>query len=306
MQINNEYKYSKTHLVENIKSMYPMIDGMLEPVITQIQAYFDVHDFSYVLKNGTVKNYDTKQQRYEDMQEMTPEALQRLVWVILAHTIAGQLITFTELLGKLYRRIPHVGDRLQIETAAELIGCMHQSKFLTVIYPRDNEHGVLMVQSNVKQLAGVQDYVEGTRFNLPLLVEPVPLECNSDSGYHTFESSVILSGKHHDMPVNLRHINRMNSIKLFMDERTILNVEPTFKIKSHKTDLENIKRYQQFKQCNTESVKLYAMFAGREFYLTNKFDERGRTYCHGFHFNTQGDDQRKGILELANRELVEC
>jgi DNA-directed RNA polymerase len=44
--------------------------------------------------------------------------------------------------------------------------------------------------------------------------------------------------------------------------------------------------------------------ADDRFYLTNKYDKRGRTYSQGYHVNPQGADWNKGVIELADKELI--
>lgn len=41
-----------------------------------------------------------------------------------------------------------------------------------------------------------------------------------------------------------------------------------------------------------------------EVYLTHRYDRRGRVYASGYHVNTQGDDYRKAVLTLANKEVL--
>jgi DNA-directed RNA polymerase len=41
------------------------------------------------------------------------------------------------------------------------------------------------------------------------------------------------------------------------------------------------------------------------FYLTHKYDKRGRVYCQGYHINYQGAPWNKATIQLADKELVE-
>jgi len=43
---------------------------------------------------------------------------------------------------------------------------------------------------------------------------------------------------------------------------------------------------------------------GNEFYLTHKYDKRGRTYCQGYHVNIQGNDWNKSVIEFGEKEYV--
>jgi DNA-directed RNA polymerase len=44
---------------------------------------------------------------------------------------------------------------------------------------------------------------------------------------------------------------------------------------------------------------------GNRFYLTHRYDKRGRTYAQGYHVNTQGNCWNKAVIELADEEVVE-
>jgi DNA-directed RNA polymerase len=42
-----------------------------------------------------------------------------------------------------------------------------------------------------------------------------------------------------------------------------------------------------------------------EFYLTHRYDKRGRVYCQGYHVTYQGTPWNKAVLELADKEIIE-
>jgi DNA-directed RNA polymerase len=46
------------------------------------------------------------------------------------------------------------------------------------------------------------------------------------------------------------------------------------------------------------------MMLGNEFYLTHRYDKRGRCYAQGYHVNPQGNDWNKAVIELAEKEVV--
>ena len=43
---------------------------------------------------------------------------------------------------------------------------------------------------------------------------------------------------------------------------------------------------------------------GGEFYLTHKFDYRGRCYDVGYYINSQGDDYQKYLIQLSKEEVI--
>jgi DNA-directed RNA polymerase len=44
------------------------------------------------------------------------------------------------------------------------------------------------------------------------------------------------------------------------------------------------------------------MAGGNRFWLTHKYDKRGRTYCQGYHVSYQGNDYNKACIEFADGE----
>lgn len=304
-QLLNEELFDKSHTVETMRdSLEKDFQQYVDAYTGIIKQYYSQTDFSYTLKDGTKKNWDSKQSRFEDMQELD---IEKLAWDCIVFCLCKKLTTFTEVLGKFYKKFKHETDRMNLESASEFIALLNQTPFIDVIYPRDAEEGVLMIQSNVTLEKSLQDYLENQRFTLPSLIQPTPVETNSDTGYTTIKGSIILSGRHHEHEVCLDHINRCNSVALSIEERLIGNVEPVFKHKEEETELENQRRLENFNQCNRESAGIYAhlLAMGNKFYLTHRYCSRGRTYAYGYHMNSQGDNWRKAVLTLANKELVQ-
>ena len=303
MQINNEYTYSKHHTIETIKDNMMPLEEHVHAYTSALIKYFAVYDFTYQLKDGTEKIYHTKQQRYEDMQDMSYEELHELAWVIVIQATVKKQSTFTEVLGKFYKRLPHE-DRLGLETASEMLGVLNTTPFIDVIYPRNTEEGVLMIQSNIDHDAEILKYLENQRYILPSLVPPKEITTNTETGYQTLTGSIMTKGKHHELPMNLTHLNRQNAIPLTMDERVYRLSEPVFKEEDGEEDKDRMKRLTAWKQLNHECIDIYKKFVGAVFYLTNKYDERARFYTQGHHLNVQGDDYRKGAIEFAEPELI--
>jgi hypothetical protein len=303
-QLNNEYAFAKQHTVLTLRDgLEDDMGSYVRQYVSNLIKYFSETDFTYMVGDEQ-RVWATKQTRYTDMQALSITQMEDLAWTIICQIVTKKLSTFTEVIGKFYKKLPHQ-DRLGLETAAEMLGVLNDSPFITVIYPRYSETGVMMIQSNVDLDAELTAYVKNQRFILPSLVVPKTVACNTDTGYQTISGSVILSGKHNDKKVNLAHLNRQNKIALCMDERVPRLVEPVFKEKLESAD-ERVKRYKAWVKLNTACIEIFAKFVGVRFYLTHKFDERQRTYDVGHEFNSMGDDYRKAIIELDDVELVEC
>lgn len=157
----------------------------------------------------------------------------------------------------------------------------------------------------------VQELLERYQFPLPMIVPPKKLtKNNGGSGYITEKSGVVLNGSSvfNEEDLCLDHINRANSVKLSLNLDVLTSPQGKFIKPNRKPDedwADYCKRVKQAKKFHTISVEVMEglLVLGNEFYLTNKYDRRGRTYAVGYHVNSQGDDYRKACLELARKEV---
>ena len=63
------------------------------------------------------------------------------------------------------------------------------------------------------------------------------------------------------------------------------------------------KQAEVFYEHSLKTMKMM-MALGNEFWLTHKYDRRGRTYAVGYHINSQGTDYNKAVLELSKQEKL--
>lgn len=159
--------------------------------------------------------------------------------------------------------------------------------------------------------ADVQEEINQYQFPLPMVVEPRKLEHNNQSAYMLTKSSVILKDNHHDNDVCLDHLNRMNAIKLCINENTANMVKNQWrdldkpKQGESKEDFQRrVKAFEKFDRTSRDVIaKLTSL--GNEFHLTHRYDKRGRTYAQGYHVNYQGHSWNKAVIELVDKELVQ-
>ena len=302
-QINNEYAHSRRHTTANIRAeLEPDMGNYVVEYTQALRQYFSQTDFSYTLKSGEVKVWQTKADRYSDMQELDDDEWESIAWATVTACVRQPMTTFTTIVGMIRAMMPHE-LRAGMETAAEVIGVLNTTPFITVIYPADSEEGVLMVQSNVDTSDEIKGYFADQRFVLPSLVMPKEIENNAQTGYQTISGSVFTKGKHHAKTVNLRHLNRLNAIPLTIDERTYLNTEPVYE-ESDKPNVDPIEHRKDWEMHVKNSLGVFAYLSGKHFYFTHKFDERQRTYTQGYELNLQGSDYHRAGIELAEQELV--
>lgn len=157
----------------------------------------------------------------------------------------------------------------------------------------------------------VQAELDRYQFPLPMVIEPKEVKDNRDNGYITSRDSIILKKNHHDDDVCLDHINRVNKINFAIDYDTATMIANEWrnhdKPKSGETKLDFEKRKRAFEKYDRTAKEVIDQLLayGNEFYLTHKYDKRGRIYCQGYHVNYQGAPWNKAVISLADKELVE-
>lgn len=157
----------------------------------------------------------------------------------------------------------------------------------------------------------VQRDLDRFQYPLPMVIPPKDVLDNRDTGYFTSRNSIILRKNHHENDVCLDHINRVNSVPFSIDHDTARMVKNRWRNldrpKQGETKADFDKRVKAFnKYDRTAKDVINVLLAhGNEFYLTHKYDKRGRIYCQGYHVNYQGAPWNKAVIELADKELVQ-
>ena len=157
----------------------------------------------------------------------------------------------------------------------------------------------------------VQEELDTYQFPLPMIVEPKELKTNHDTGYYTSRNSVILKDNHHDSDVCLDHLNHMNRVKLKLNTTVTSMIQNQWrnldKPKPGEDRKDFDKRRKAFEKYSrtAKEVMSHLEIAGGEFYLTHKYDKRGRVYCQGYHVNYMGNSWNKAVIEFADEEMVD-
>lgn len=157
----------------------------------------------------------------------------------------------------------------------------------------------------------VQRDLDRFQYPLPMVVPPKTVNDNHDTGYFTSRNSLILRKNHHDGDICLDHINRVNAIRFTIDHDTARMIKNRWRNldrpKQGETKLDFAKRVKAFDKYDRTAKDVISKILahGNEFYLTHKYDKRGRVYCQGYHVNYQGAPWNKAVIELADKELVQ-
>lgn len=147
-------------------------------------------------------------------------------------------------------------------------------------------------------------------FPMPMLIEPDEIKQNDDNGYISTSGSVLLNNCFHDKDIALDHLNRVNAIPLGINEDVSKFIQNKWKHldkpKVGETRTDYAKRVKAFAKYDKYSKDILKLFINQDnkFYLTHKYDKRGRSYVHGYYINYQGNDWNKAVVELANKEVV--
>lgn len=154
----------------------------------------------------------------------------------------------------------------------------------------------------------LQTKIDQFQYPLPMIEEPLKVSHNRQTGYRTIKGSLILKNNHHEDDICLDHINRVNQIPLALNPDVVAFVQnrwrnldkpkPGEKYEEFKA---RKKAFQKFDRTSREVID--ALLAqGNRFWLTHKYDKRGRTYSQGYHVNYQSNDWCKACIEFSEKE----
>lgn len=150
-----------------------------------------------------------------------------------------------------------------------------------------------------------QNALNKCMYKLPMIVRPKKVKGNNRrSGYLTYQDSLLLNNKHHREFINHKFLNRVNNTALVLNHHLFNYFEPTFDTKGVSDPVE-VQRIKDNNNLFKQQLKLVADILGKDrFWLTHKYDYRGRFYCQGFHVNYQATGFNKASVEFAKKELI--
>jgi hypothetical protein len=186
-------------------------------------------------------------------------------------------------------------DMLLKAIDAELVDWHDLTKQLVVVFNISDE---------------VQADLDRYQFPLPMVVHPLKVKTNRETGYYLSKNSLILRKNHHEGDICLDHINRVNDIKFTINYDTAhmvrnqwRNIDKPKEGESRADFQRRLKAFEKYDRSSKEVIEKLLQY-GNEFWLTHKYDKRGRVYCQGYHINYQGAPWNKAVIELADREVV--
>ena len=255
--------------------------------------------------------WNSKSERISKIQHIDPmDIINNILVSVIPY---DHDISYQQVVAPLAKLLAHETLLDSIQTAAELIAVVCFSNLYDVIATSNSETGSLMIRSNYSLSKETKLKLEKTMYLPPLVVLPNKITSNKSSGYLTKQDSVILGrGNHHEQPLALDVLNILNSIKLSLDVSALEYEEEYKELSEAKkrglTKVSLTQRKANHTLMAETSVEIYNMMLdkGNEFYITWKYDKRGRVYSAGYHINIQSTDYKKSLINLAKKEIIVC
>lgn len=154
--------------------------------------------------------------------------------------------------------------------------------------------------------------LERYQYPLPMVIKPKEVKTNMDTGYLTVRSSIILRDNHHEDDVCLDHINHVNGIRLRINSNVARMIQNQWKgLDKPKADEDyeeyqkRVRAFEKYDRTARDVMLMLEVSGDGSFYLTHRYDKRGRCYSQGYHVNYQGNPWNKAVIEFAEGEVVE-
>lgn len=223
---------------------------------------------------------------------------------LLGQMVLHKRTQLSVLVGVLHRHFEHMENPFQ--ACADMIDQAVKCGMVTY----NKEYRVFIMKIDMDQ--SVYDDLDRYQYPLPALIEPKEVETNSQNGYHSFgvQSSLILKNNHHNGDLCLDHINRCNRVTYSINGDTAQMIKNTWRNLDKRKDGETasdyqrrVKSFEKYDRASKDVISVLNQW-GNEFYLTHRYDKRGRTYCQGYHVNYQGNAWNKAVIEFSNKEVT--
>lgn len=312
LQIDIEQKFAHKHVDAKIR----------EEIDQNPDMAVKIREGAERLKNWLEGDYySSKNARLIQLKKLDLERLVQEIFVGIAQVLVPTL--YTSVVAQLAGRMGFDDKRDSITTMGEIVAVLCLTDAFDI--SKESPQASLTLVSRIPLSEKLVGFILNTRFLPPMLCEPKELHNNRESGYLTFNDSLILgSGNHHEGNLCLDVLNRMNQVKLKLDTDFLCKIEEDpnseFTVEKIKeaawergediSDYEAAERVEQqkenWKNFKKQSYEFYTLIArcGNRFHLTHKVDKRGRIYAQGYHLNTQGTSFKKAVIEFALEEVI--
>lgn len=205
--------------------------------------------------------------------------------------------------------VNHLASTLELEenydciiTAAELIAVVSYVGIFDIIPAKNSSTGSMMINPNYALEEATLQRIANTKYLPPMIVKPKRVVFNKGSGYLTCSTDSIILGRdnHHNNTQAKDVLNIMNSIQLTLDETILAMQEEPSKPLDTQEKIDNFNRMR----ISSRGVYNEMVEYGNKFYVTHKFDKRGRLYSQGYHVHIQSTEYKKALINLTKKETI--
>lgn len=235
------------------------------------------------------------------LQQLKYLDLEELVKSIYRSTMFCQKpVLFTAAVAMTVNHLGWDDKPAAIQTMAELLAVLCKTDVFDIF--KESKISSLMLVSRAN-LGKISTAMEMIQYMPPMIVEPLEVNNNRDTGYLTLKESLILGGKHnhHEGNICLDVLDIQNKVCLKIDVEFLNSYKEVPKKALETKEAEE--NWYQFKKKSDEMYRL-VLRTGNKVWLTHRVDVRGRMYAQGYHLNSQGASFKKALLELYKEELV--
>jgi len=136
-----------------------------------------------------------------------------------------------------------------------------------------------------------------TRYKLPMIEKPRMWKSGRSGGYLNSNDKVTLKKGEAEQPQKaLDFLNKMQSQKWKLINIDIDEQIEYLKAKFRSKGMNESEVHKALSNSTLTLEETYDFMHDKEFYLTWKYDMRGRGYSQGYDINLQGDSYKKGML----------
>lgn len=287
-EIEMQFSRKNIHniVLDNIENSFE-ISYQLHDVMEQILTWVNTSEF-----------YESKHNRWQTL--LKKEDLLYILKDIMVVILELEYTTIQAVCGKVASQLK-MSTFDAVKCIAEICVFMAQKDLFNLIPAADSETGGIMLQTIYQLDSETKEDIRNKQYLPPMIEPPAEVRLNYDYSYHTEQSWMILGkGNGHHKPIALDVINILNQIPLELDSE-ILAMEETPNKK-----LDTVEKMMQFNQMKNSSRKVYGLLVehSNEFFLTWKYDKRGRIYSQGYHVNIQSTEYKKALINLKNKLVI--
>jgi hypothetical protein len=153
-----------------------------------------------------------------------------------------------------------------------------------------------------------QERMDKFMYPLPMVIRPLKIKGNMDTGYLSHKESIVLRDNYTDQDVCIDVINKLNRIGIKLDMKTATTIKNQWRNLDHQKPDETIedyaKRLKAFRKYNKCTLYIMNGLKDYELFITHAYDKRGRIYCRGYHVNYQGNSWNKAVINFSHGEKV--